>query len=431
MNQREVRPCNNALILQSDWEGGLTNVALDLMATGKKVTKVMFHAGDWIYNHQKVPTVDYDDTLESFETWLRAYIAEHGVDCIILYNQYRPYNQIGWDVAKDLDLECLVFELGLLRPDYCSIYSRDCDHFEYLADRWSTLMREGGDISAPETPTRLAAMSTPCKMAQFAMFYIFSRFVATFTRRYRHYVDQRSLSFRHHLAAGIRGIARFKTRGRKHRFDDVFASQWSGDYYLVPLQVHTDSQITERSRFNNMDEFITAVMESFVKFAPSHTKLVFKVHPMDRGYRDYQQLIKHLSEELMGESASEADEARVLYLDRIHLPTALEHAKGCITINSSVGISALIHSAPTLVMGKAAYHLEGLTYTGSLDDFWTQQQEVDRALVKNFTNMLKRTSQAHGVLYQRLYQTSGLAKIAWPEEFSYLFSTKADHEPGS
>ena len=33
------------------------------------------------------------------------------------YNQYRPYNQIGWDLAKELDIECIVLELGLLRPD--------------------------------------------------------------------------------------------------------------------------------------------------------------------------------------------------------------------------------------------------------------------------------------------------------------------------
>ena len=58
-------------------------------------------------------TVDFDAPIESFETWLRDYIDENAVDCIILYNQYRPYNQIGWDIAKELDIECIVLELGL------------------------------------------------------------------------------------------------------------------------------------------------------------------------------------------------------------------------------------------------------------------------------------------------------------------------------
>lgn len=421
MNQRKIRPSNNALILQSDWEGGLSNVALDLMATGKNVTKVIFHAGDWIYNLKKIPTVDFDSNLADFEPWLRNYIADHSIDCIILYNQYRPYNKIGWDVAQDLDLDCLVFELGLLRPDYCSLYSRDYDHFDYLADRWDTIVKGGNDLSPPETPTQLAVMSTPCKMTQFAFFYIFSRFIATVIRRYRHYTDQRSLGFCHHLTSGIKGMFRFKTREDQCHFNKIFTDQWSGDYYVVPLQVHTDSQITARSSFESMEQFIELVVQSFIKFAPSHTKLIFKVHPMDRGYRDYHELIQKL------QPASE--EQRIYYLDRLHLPTFLDHARGCITINSSVGISALIHHTPTLAMGKAAYNLDGLTYQGSLDDFWTQQQEVNKPLVVKFINLLKLTSQAQGVLYQRLYQTPGRSKIVWPQEFQYLFNQKNADEP--
>ena len=63
---------------------------------------------------------------------------------------------------------------------------------------------------------------------------------------------------------------------------------------LVPLQVHTDSQITVRSDFSSMEEFIQLVTESFLHNAPAGSKLIFKVHPMDRGYRDYRQFIKSL-----------------------------------------------------------------------------------------------------------------------------------------
>ena len=420
MDRQKPKSFNNALILQGDWEGGLSNVALDLMATGKSVTKVVFHAGDWIYKWKKVPTVDFDAKINSFETWLRDYIDENAVDCIILYNQYRPYNQIGWDIAKELDIECIVLELGLLRPDYCSIYTRDLNHFDYIAEKWGSLVSSDDDISGPVEPIRLGVMSTPCKMTQFAIFYLFSRLVAKFGRRYRHYIDQRSLSFRHHLAAGIKGILRFQGREKQHRFDRVFSSRWSGKYYVVPLQVHTDSQITERSNFENMEQFIQHVAKSFVEFAPANTKLIFKVHPMDRGYKDYHKLIKTLQSSTGG--------GRIFYLDRIHLPTLLDHAKGCVTINSSVGISALIHGVPTMTMGVAAYELEGLTYKGSLDDFWKHHGEIDKQLVTKFINLLKLTSQAQGVLYQKLYATPGLCKIVWPQQFEHLFYKKRTKE---
>ena len=420
MTISQPRTFNNALILQGDWEGGLANVALDLKASGKNVTKVVFHAGDWVYKWKKVPTVDFDAKINSFEAWLRDYVDENAVDCIILYNQYRPYNQIGWDIAKELDIECIVLELGLLRPDYCSIYTRDLNHFDYLKGKWEALIKSGATVSEPEAPGRLAIMSTPCKMTQFAIFYAFSRLVAKFGRRYRHCQDQRSLSFRHHLVAGIRGILRFQGREKQHRFDRVFSSRWSGKYFVLPLQVHSDSQITKRSNFESMEHFIQLVSQSFLEFAPKNTKLVFKVHPMDRGYRDYHKLIKTLQSSPGG--------SRIFYLDRIHLPTLLDHAKGCITINSSVGLSALIHGTPTMTMGLAAYDLEGLTYKGSLDDFWKHHGEINKQLVTKFINLLKLTSQAQGVFYQKIFATPGQSKIVWPQQFEHLFYKKRTKE---
>ena len=386
---------SNALILQGDWEGGLANFALDLMDAGKQVSKVIFHAGDWIYRWKGVSTLSFDAPIELFEDWLRHRISENGVDCLILFNQYRPYNAIGWNVAKELNLECIVLELGLLRPDFCTIYSRNHNHLDYLAKRWHRVLAEKKTLQEPDKPAQISVMSTPCKMLQLASYYSFSRFMCTFARKYTHYRDQRSLDFFHHLAAGIRGALRFQERKNQSRFNSIFSSEWSGKYYFVPLQINSDSQISQHSNFQSIEAFIHVVVESFIKHAPSDTKLVFKVHPMDRGYKDYQQLIKSLQ--------AKAGEDRILYLDRIHLPTTLGHARGCVTINSSVGLSALIHNTPTITLGEAAYSLKGLTFQGQLDDFWLQHGEVNKGHVQNYVALLKLTSQGQGTLYQRLY----------------------------
>ena len=415
MASKQPRQFTNALILQADWEGGMANLALDLKGAGKSVSKVLLHAGDWIYKWKGVPTVNFDAPIDIFEDWLRHYIEKNKVDCLILYNQYRPYNMIGWDLAEELDIECIVLELGLLRPDFCSIYSRELNHFDYIASRWADIVSEGETLGEPKKPAQLALMSTPQKMVQFALYYSFSRFMAKFARRHTHYQDQRPLNFRHHLTAGIRGALRFQGREKQSRYNTVFSTKWSGRYYIVPLQVHSDSQITQRSHFENMEKFIRIVANSFFKHAPSGTKLIFKVHPMDRGYKDYQKLINALRSEPGG--------GRVYYLDRIHLPTALDHARGCVTINSSVGLSALIHGAPTIALGKAAYNHRGLTYHGKLNAFWKQHGEVNTKHVSNFVALLMQTSQAQGTLYQRLYAAPGRCKIAWPEQFQVIFSS--------
>ena len=344
----------NALIIQSDWEGGLTNFAQDLIKAGTEVTKVLLHAGDWIHKWKGIPTVKYDAPLAQFETWLRKYISESNIDCLIVYNQYRPYNAVSWKVAEELGLECIVLELGLLRPDFCSIYTRDCNQFEYLAGEWDNLLVSKDTLIEPTKPPQLARMSTPCKMIQFGLYFLFSRFMSTFARQFTHYCDQRSMNVRHHLRACVIGGLRFQGRKKQSYFDKIFATRWSNKYYFVPLQVHTDSQITERSNFKSIEEFIQLVVNSFLKHAPRGTKLVFKVHPMDRGYKDYHEFIKKMRSNVGGH--------RVLYLDRIHLPTALDHARACITINSSVGLSALIHRTPLITLGEAAFDLKELTY---------------------------------------------------------------------
>ena len=405
---------SNALILQGDWEGGLANFALDLMDAGKQASKVIFHAGDWIYKWKGVTTVSFDAPIELFEDWLRRHISENKIDCLILYNQYRPYNAIGWKIAKELNLECIVLELGLLRPDFCTIYTRNHNRLDYLAERWHSILAEKKIIQEPEKPDQLSVMSTPCKILQLASYYSFSRFISALTRKYTHYEDQRSLNFFHHLAAGIRGSLRFLRRKNHSRFNSIFSTALSGKYYFIPLQINSDSQVAQHSSFQSIEEFIRVVVDSFIKHAPSDTKLVFKVHPMDRGYKDYQQLINSLQ--------TKPEEGRILYLDRIHLPTTLKHARACITINSSVGLSALIHHTPVLTLGEAAYNLEGLTYQGMLDEFWVKHDKVNTKLVKNFVALLKLTSQGQGTLFQRLYSCSGRCKIAWPEEFKTVFT---------
>jgi len=401
------------IILQGDWEGGISNVALDMINNGIDVTKVTLNAADWIYQYKKIPSVSFDRPFDQFENWLRAYIVEHQVDCVLIYNQYRPYNEIGWNLAKELDLKCIVLELGILRPDFCTIYSREYDQFDYLKTEWEKLNASGKKLLKPNLPDHLGMMKTMKKMRRFAAFFLFSRIMATFFRKYTHYIDQRGQGFFHHFKALVMSGLRYQGREKHQRFDAIFSNRWSGKFYFVPLQVHCDSQITKRSDYQSIETFIDDVIESFQKHAPKGTKLVFKVHPMDRGYADYHKKILAINKA--------AAKNRIHYVDRIHLPTALTHCCGAVTINSSVGLSALIHKSKLICLGEAAFDLEDLTFQGSLDDFWASDFRPDPLKVRNFINLLKHTSQANGTFFQKLYSVRGHSKINWPPMFKKIF----------
>ena len=404
---------NHVYILQGDWENGLALVAKDLILNEVNVTKVILQASDLAYKLHSIPTVSFAAPLDDFKEWLREEIELNQVDCLFLYNQYRPYNAIGYALAEEMGIECVVLELGLLRPDFITIYSREKDMFTYLAKEWDRIQQHAIHLESADDAPRITSAKTPAKMLQFAYSYTFSRFASKLLRLYPHYEDQRSMSFRHHFAAGVRGLLRFQGRDKQSRFNQILEEKWSKKYYLVPLQVHCDSQITVRSHYDSIEAFITEVVDSFEKHAPQNTRLIFKVHPMDRGYVDYQKFIQQLDERFK--------QQRLIYLDRIHNPTALKHAIGSVMINSSMGLSSLVHSTPVKAMASASFDFPGLTHQGSLDSFWTEAEPVDPQVVRDFISLLRRTSQGRGTFYRRLFSVKGYSKILWPEDFSHLF----------
>jgi capsular polysaccharide export protein len=165
-------------------------------------------------------------------------------------------------------------------------------------------------------------------------------------------------------------------------------------FFLVPLQVSIDSQVSEHSRFASVADFIRYVIASFARSAPADTVLVIKHHPFDRGYHDYTRLIRALSAEF-------ALEGRLLYIHDQHLPTVLDHVRGAVVINSTVGFTALTHGAPLKPLGVAVYDLPGLTFSGELDEFWVAAATFrpDDALVRRFRTYMIEQTQINGSFY--------------------------------
>ncbi len=394
------------LIVQGDWEAGMSRLALDLKDAGHEVGKVFFCAPDLIYKFRGVRTHLFRKPLAEFDAWLRELVESEGYDTFYLYNHYRPYNQVAWNLAGELDLGCWVFELGLIRPNCVTVFSRETLPLPTLAKAWKKLLKNGKAPRGIETPRELCSVSTPAKLVSFCTNFFLSRVTSPL---FPNFVDQRDMKLLKHFKHGVIHLWRSIERGRDCEMDPLFAGELAGQYYAVPLQVHSDTQITMCSDFNSIEQFIKKVVRSFEKFAPADTKLVFKVHPMDRGYKDYTDLIAGLDHRLGG--------GRILYVDRVLLPSLLANSRGVVNINSSVGISGLVHQAPVITLGTAVYDLEDLTYRNGLDAFWTQAEKPKPARVRAFMNLLLATSQGRGTLSQKCFDVTGRCRIQWPKPF--------------
>ena len=56
-------------------------------------------------------------------------------------------------------------------------------------------------------------------------------------------------------------------------------------------------------------------------------------------------------------------------------------AEGFVTVNSSAGIEALESGCPVIAVSPTVYSIDGLSFQGSLDDFWNSPPRLSTSLL--------------------------------------------------
>lgn len=386
------------LLLQGPVGPFFSRLAADLRGTGAQVFKVNFNAGDWLFYPRDA--FNYRGTMEAWPAWFEDLIGRLGIDVVLLFGDCRPIHQAAHAIASRHALEIAVFEEGYVRPDYVTLE-------RFGVNGYSQLSREPEHYE-DEPPV---SKKLPVGNAYWAMvWWGFSYFMIGCLGKpwFRHYRHHRPLSILEALP-WIRSVWRKQWyRWVERGAQEQLTSGLSHQYFLAPLQVFNDAQITVHTDLESVEHFIEATLRSFAQHAPSDTLLVFKHHPMDRGYKDYTALIKRLARDA-------GVTGRIRYIHDQHLPSLLDHARGVVVVNSTVGLSALHHGAPTKVCGKAFYDMQGLTYQGTLYEFWraARAAKPDAELYRRFRDHLVSRTQLNGSFYKPLKLPGSSAGLVW------------------
>lgn len=151
------------------------------------------------------------------------------------------------------------------------------------------------------------------------------------------------------------------------------------EFVFLPLQVHDDSQILMYSpRFSDMPtvvDFVAGGLDAFNATHGTDTKLVVKEHPSDYGRIDYSTLRARHPDAVFTRLHDTAD--------------LIARARAVVTVNSTVGIEALLAMKPVVTLGKAFYNVPGLVRPCRDDRFETALAEAlatlpDRDLIEKF-----------------------------------------------
>ncbi|EKE4768626.1 capsule biosynthesis protein [Campylobacter coli] len=375
------------LLLQGPVGTFFHRLAIKMKKNKTKVFKLNFNGGDFLfYPSGKRCKCDEKDLENFYENFFK----EKKIDAIVMYNDCRLIHTKAIKVAKELGIGIWIFEEGYLRP-YCITFEKDGVNAN------SSLPRDKNFYLSCNISTKESIKEIPggFKFMAFSAFlyWLFSFLLAPFFNNKLHHRTLYPFEF----------LFWFRSLYRKYlyKFTEKKLNQkiysLEKKYFLAILQVYNDTQIKHHYK-KSIEEFIEELILSFANHARAKSYLVFKHHPMDRGYRNYSKLINELSQKYHVEG-------RILYVHDTYLPTLLKNALGCITINSTVGLSAILEGCPTKVCGNAFYDFEGLAYPKKLQFFWREAHayKPNPSLVINFKNYLLNTNQFNGNFYKNSF----------------------------
>ena len=383
----------NVLLLQGPIGPFFRDFALFLTKRELNVYRIHFNGGDALYQGEG-ENYAYLGAPEAWPRYLSHFLKQHQIDALFCYGDCRYYHKQARTICTRLSIPFWVFEEGYLRPDFVSLElggtNANSPWFNQRHNlHWLTPQEEDISVVTPVGPTFT-------RRIYHAMRYYLAMEMQK--KRFRNYRHHRPHTF---LAEAINwlnsGWVKIRCQVRDTWLMQTM-NEYQGRIFLVPLQVAEDFQIREHSPFADVQAFIRQVIISFAHHAPTDQILLFKHHPMDRGHINYCRLIVSLSKQLgIGD--------RVFYGHELPLPPLYPLCRGLVTINSTVGISALLKGVPTLNLGQALYDIPGLTSQCSLDEFWCHPTPVNRQLFGQFRQFLLHYGQINGSFYRETAYT--------------------------
>jgi len=418
----EITPCNPALrclqqaksvlLLQGPVGAFFDRLATWLMQHGAQVRRVAFQGGD-VYDSQVLAPIAFKQALQDWPAFFEQLLQTHQVDCVVLFGQSRKHHHAAIELCKSQGIAVVVLEEGYFRPGYITMELGGVNGFSQTLQRYNWVPPgQAGSIAPDISSQHFEKMAWQAALHYQAMWQARHEFVL-----YQHHRISDPRYYAHYwLRSWWRKLLHLRPSHRLQR--QLFAHKNLQPYYFVPLQHDGDAQIVHHSDFANNAEFIIRVMHSFAQHAPANSLLVFRQHPHVRGGPGHGELIAVVAQEL-------GIFKRVHHMVEGDTPDLAQHSAGVVLINSTVGLQALERGAPLMVLGEALYKQPQLSFTGDLDQFWTQARPACPAETQRFLAQMKNLTQAPVSVYALRGEP-----IAWPHGQTHVPAQEVAAEQG-
>lgn len=376
------------LFLQGPNSPFFAEVAARLAAHGHAVRRINLCLGDRLFwrSPQGAPkAIDYAGRPADWGSFVGHILDAERITDLILMGEQRPAHRVAIAEARRRAIAVTVTDLGYFRPDWITL-ERDGhgggSHFPHDPD---TILRLAEGLP-PADLTRRYRDSFARQAAWDMVYHLSSCHRAAYPHHDSHLL--------HHPLRVYAGIGqRLLRRGAARRHASTTLFELAGSpLWLFAMQIEADFSVRSYSPHGGLAAPLRQTVRSFGLRAPSDGHLLVKVHPLDPCITDWRR-----------EIAAMADEAGVS--GRVHvlhdgpLDAMIDAVRGVITVNSTVGLQAIVQGRPVKALGQAVWDVPGLAHQGTLDGFWTRPERLDAPLRDAFLAALQAETQIRGTFF--------------------------------
>jgi capsular polysaccharide export protein len=376
----------HVLFLQGPSSWYFEQVARRLVARGHRVSRINLHFGDRLF--WRLPADDYRGGIEGWQPYIARWLDANPITHLVLLGDQRPHHRIAIAEAGARGAEIVCAELGYFRPDWLVLERDGMSTHSRMPRDAATIRKLAQDYPEPDFTVRSRTPFWRFTALDMAYNLGASMFWPLYPGYRRHAIVHPVIEY---LAWGRKLALGPIERRRSARGLEAVKSS-TAPFFLLPLQLSTDYQIRAHSPYPDMETPAREVIASFAAHAPTGSRLVVKLHPLDPGLTPWRDLVERAAK-------AHGAENRVLFVDGGDLNAMLRTAAGCVTVNSTVGLEALKEGCPLKVLGNAVFDVAGLTFQGPLDAFWTNATPPDPALTADFIRLLAGAVHIRGGYY--------------------------------
>lgn len=378
------------LFLQGPLSPFFAELAEALERRGHRTLRINVCIGDVLFWRRR-GGVNFRGRPQAWPQFIKDFLRREGVTDIVLLGEQRFYQKVAVSAAKRMGISVTVTDFGYLRPDWLTL-ERDGMSGKSRFPRDMQVIRELASNATPPDGKAKYVDSFQKQAFWDVAFHLSNSFLNLFSFPFYHSYQLHSPLLAY-LGTGLRLLRRKECTAAAERVIDRLHDDKT-PYFVLPMQMENDFQIRAYSPFPDMRTPIREAIRSLAANGPKDAHLVVKIHPLDPGLRRWAHIVS-------SEAKAAGMDGRVHFIDGGALNRLIAGSRGVVTVNSTVGIWALRALKPVITLGTAIFDIDGLTYQGGLDRFWTEATAPKVQDVQDFVTALAETIQIRGVYYNQ------------------------------